>query len=705
MNNKRKKKYYLLLIILLFLFTSILLLISIFKIEFDIGKLGQVILSSNNFKNEINPSLVQNPRKNNIVNSLVSIDNIMEEVITTSVSQIVSKSEKKVVRKVSNATSSDTIASKAANTFEQSNSSIEEDENIEIVNNSIYCWSEYVLSSDYIDMVIKRLKSLKVTKMYISIKDIESRKNSIRKLNSNGISVYYLDGHSRWYREVDNIKGVVDKVYEYNQNNPNTKLSGIVLDIEPYIRDEYKVDPIPGFETFANTMEQVYSYTTLKNINLTTTIPYWYDKYMTDDKYTADEKVRAELSFDKLIKNSDRISVMNYYKSKMISHLETELKYAKKYEKEIESIAEFRESSSGDNNKLSFYNESEPVKAANKEWQKINKEYNYDKLSFSFHHLNAILEIYNEVKRYKFEFIDENSNVVTSGRYNVLLSNGENIEKSVISDAYLLPNATYDVSLKNYDISSYDGEEVLNNGTIKKTYHVLSKEKYQLEIYARYSDDSRISDGTMKLINTETNEELTAECDGTSGYFSFRHIYSNVAYKVVYVDYDGNEKLLESATAKNNDSVYTNISDNGNIIIPRGFKTSLYISPKFIIKKIELPPESYFLELYPKLWNGSRYASVREGYVKMINNTTGEETTNNIRGTSSEGFYTYFTVTTGTNYTIRILDLDGNDLGHTVVGYKYKDANNVEQNVNDVNDIFNLPNGLNSPLYPTVYFE
>ena len=124
MNKKRKKKSYLLLIILLFLFTSILLLISIFKIEFDIGKLGQVILSSNNFKNEINPSLVQNPRKNNIVNSLVSIDNIMEEVITTSVSQIVSKSEKKVIRKVSNATSSGTIASKAANTFEQSNSSI-----------------------------------------------------------------------------------------------------------------------------------------------------------------------------------------------------------------------------------------------------------------------------------------------------------------------------------------------------------------------------------------------------------------------------------------------------------------------------------------------------------------------------------------------------------------------------------------------------
>lgn len=663
------------------------------------------MLNSTDFKNEINPPLVHNSRKNNIINSSKSIDNTMEEVITTSVSRLVSKRSNKATRKVSTTNNIGDTTSKTESSYEQSNSSIEEDEDVEIVNNSIYCWSEYVLASDYIDIVINRLKSLKVTKMYISINDIQIRKNSIKKLKENGISVYYLDGHSRWYKEVDNIKSVVDKVYEYNQNNPNTKLSGIVLDIEPYIRDEYKADPIPGFETFANTMEQVYSYTKLKNINLTTTIPYWYDKYMTDDKYIADEKVRAELAFDKLIKNSDRISVMNYYKSKMISHLETELNYAKRYGKEIESIAEFRKSSSGDNNKLSFYNETEPVKAANKEWKKINKEYNYDKLSFSFHHLNVILEIYNEVKRYKFEFIDENSNVVTSGRYNVLLSNGENIEKSVTSDVYIFPNSNYDVSFKNYDISSYDGEEVLNNGTIKKTYHVLSKEKYQLEIYARYSDDSRISDGTMKLINTETNEELTSECDETNGYFSFRHIYSNVAYKVIYIDSDGSEKSLESATAKNNDSVYTNISDNGNIVIPRGFKSSLYVSPKFIIKKIELPPESYFLELYPKLWNGSRYASVREGYVKMINNTTGEEITNNIRGTSSEGFYTYFTVSTGTNYTIRILDLDGNDLGHTVVGYKYKDANNVEQNINDVNDIFNLPNGLNSPLYPTVYFE
>lgn len=740
--NKKKKKNILLLLILLLLIAVGTIHPHAFKFAINYSNPSIIISSLNNLKNKINKALsstlnindkkeelILNSSENNIgessiitsysnnfivkskkatLSNNINIENTRDtknnESLLISTSEIVVQNIKKANNIINKQNNNSNIDSFNNNTSE--GSSLEQNDKVELINNSIYCWHDYIISSNYIDIIINRLKSLNITNAYISMGDIESHKDEISKLKENGISVYYLDGHSSWYTDVDSIKDKIDKVDEYNKNNPNIELSGIVLDIEPYSRSEYKADVISGFETYVNTMEQAYSYATSKNVKMSITIPYWFDKYMTENKYTDLERERAAIAFDKLIKNSDRINVMNYYKSNMASHLETELNYAKKYGKEIESIAEFSKPNSEIPSKTTFYSDNDPINTAITEWQKIKSTFNYDKLTFSYHHLDMILEINKEINRYTFEFIDDNSNVVSSGKYFVTLPSGEKIEKSVTSDVYVAPNINFNVSLNDYDISSYEGETILSNGTIKRTYHVIPKEKYQLEVYANYLDNSKVSNGKIKLINTNTLEELTADYNETNGYFFFRKIYSDVSYKVVYIDSAGNEYSLESATAKNNESVQTTISSNDNIIIPKGFKSSLYISPKLIIKKeIEVPPESYFLELYPKLWNGTRYSSIKEGQVKLVNVSTNEEETYTILGDSHAGYYVYFTVSANTDYRLCILDSAGNDLGYSVVSYKYKDANNETHKVNSQNGIFNLPAGLNSPLYPTFNFE
>lgn len=456
-------------------------------------------------------------------------------------------------------------------------------------NKSIYCWHQDPLYTSNIESTIKKLNSLKVSNIYFSFKNIQDSKEMISKLNENGISIYYLTGDPSWYNSPDTIKKRIDEIYNYNNKNEDNIIPGIVLDIEPYIEADYKSDVIKGFETYANTMEEVYEYAKSKNIKLINTIPYWYDKYMTDEELTEEEHARAQESFEKLIKSADKTSIMNYYKTKMVSHIENEVEYAKRYNKEIESIAEFKEPV-GDSipETCTFYIEEEPIKKANIEWQKIYDEYNYENLKFSYHDLSTILEIYKESKKYIFEFIDTNSDVVSIDKYKIVFSSGKSLDENITSIIEMNDDEQYDIYLDGYNIQELVSEENIKDDIIKRTY-LVKKE--------------------------ESNQE-------------------------------------------------------------------------------------YSLEVYPKYWNGSRYASIKKGKVRIVNVETGEEQIEKITGNSDSGYYTYLKVYANTTYKVYILDKKGKKLNYRIDNVEYKDANKVKHTIKGKNGTISFPEGLESKLYP-----
>ena len=461
-------------------------------------------------------------------------------------------------------------------------------ENVKSEHNSIYIWRELPFFASNVNKTIQCLNYLEVTDLYYSIgvDELDSEDaNRIIKLNKNGFNVYLLTGKSSYYNNADKLKEYIDAIYNYNLNcNYDEKITGVVFDIECYFEEEYKQDEITGFEVFADSIATVYNYAKDKNINIVITIPYWYDNYMLEDEYSEEEKTRAQNAFEKLIMNCDRISVMNYYKTKMVEHIETEIQYAMKYGKEIESIAEFqRPKGEGMPTTISLWVEDNPIEYAREKWSAVSEKYKYEKLNFSYHHLNELLEICGGYQNIKFEFITTDSNVIEPNKIKILGKNMEIEEIDNNEDIVWPKDQTYDLILDDYKVIGLIREEDLGDNTIKKVYQVQEKELNILEIYVEFSTDNNInlSETTLIIQNNITGEKNSYSYK-SGGFFYAKDIEAEVPYKITLITNNGDVLELSGATAKNVDGNKVSISDdNGNIIIPSGFDDDFYIGPTF----------------------------------------------------------------------------------------------------------------------------
>jgi len=110
--------------------------------------------------------------------------------------------------------------------------------------------------------------------------------------------------------------------------------SGVIFDIEPYGREEWKPDGDNSkiLADFAEQVQRAYQYAKARDIEMLLCIPFWYD-----DTGYSDE-------LELLVKNSDGICVMNYWRGKEWEHMEYEYELAGKYYKKLWSAYEFTKS-------------------------------------------------------------------------------------------------------------------------------------------------------------------------------------------------------------------------------------------------------------------------------------------------------------------------------------------------------------------------
>ena len=253
---------------------------------------------------------------------------------------------------------------------------------------------------------------LGISDAYLNLSGLEYQDELIGRLSQEGISVYYLSGKAEWYQDAGAAFDMIDEIAEYNNNHDDHKVAGITLDIEPYTLSAYKENPISGFESYASTMESIYAYAREKGVRLVTSVPYWYDHYTTGSAYSEEEKERGRIAYEKVMQNTDRLSVMNYTKENMIGHITEEIEYAKEHSLEIESAADFTEHANATTeSETSYFDHEDPLGTVHSVWKEIETEYDYDNLHFSYHHLGAIIKI---DKRPKPAVAEEPSEPVTS---------------------------------------------------------------------------------------------------------------------------------------------------------------------------------------------------------------------------------------------------------------------------------------------------
>lgn len=215
----------------------------------------------------------------------------------------------------------------------------------------------------------KVLKEYKINTIYqdFTKEFLDNQDDSfISNITSKNIEIYHLAGDPSWGTKngFEKIKKEIDLVIQFNQNTIH-KLKGIVLDIEPYadeIIEEFELD---SFKDYVEEIKKTYSYTQEENLELILAIPYWFDHISTD-------------LLEELIQNTDGISVMNYIPNKTSENIKEEIQYAKKYQKQINTIYEIDK-----NNEIT-------LKEIEKDYQEIKKENQLKSLGIAYHYYKTM---------------------------------------------------------------------------------------------------------------------------------------------------------------------------------------------------------------------------------------------------------------------------------------------------------------------------
>ena len=204
----------------------------------------------------------------------------------------------------------------------------------------------------------------------------------INECSQQDISVYYLCGtpeyalsenYTQLSQEIERAKYISELT---NENN----IKGIVLDIEPYLLDEFEDDAKSIMSEFYDNLKQAYTLAKSYDLKMIVCIPYYYDT----------QNLTSFL--ENLLKDGcDGIAIMNYYQSHEAQHIQTEIELCQKYQKECINIFELSAPEDGITEENTYYDEG--ISLAMEHFQMIQENYDEYKLSLCFHDYHYLKEL------------------------------------------------------------------------------------------------------------------------------------------------------------------------------------------------------------------------------------------------------------------------------------------------------------------------
>ena len=179
----------------------------------------------------------------------------------------------------------------------------------------------------------------------------------INECSQQDISVYYLCGTPEYAlsENYTQLSQEIERAKYISQLTNENNIKGIVLDIEPYLLDEFEDDAKSIMSEFYDTQ------------NLTSFL-------------------------ENLLKDGcDGIAIMNYYQSHEAQHIQTEIELCQKYQKECINIFELSVPEDGITEENTYYDEG--ISTAMEHFQMIQENYNEYKLSLCFHDYHYLKEL------------------------------------------------------------------------------------------------------------------------------------------------------------------------------------------------------------------------------------------------------------------------------------------------------------------------
>lgn len=197
-----------------------------------------------------------------------------------------------------------------------------------------------------------------------------------------GIGVYYLAGDAQWGLEADG-ENAVEAVRRAAQLNRGmqTPFQGVMLDVEPYLTQEWDEDRDDVMERYVSAMERAYREAKAQNLPLVLCIPYFYDT-----------KGQSE-QLARLIANAcDAIAIMNYQKKDEAGQIAFEAETAAAYGKGVIHIYELQAPGEHDLTERNTYY-ADGLEAVHASRERLLARFPGASLSFALHDDQALKEL------------------------------------------------------------------------------------------------------------------------------------------------------------------------------------------------------------------------------------------------------------------------------------------------------------------------
>lgn len=252
-------------------------------------------------------------------------------------------------------------------------------------NMAIFSWDKETVLEDgaSTDDFLKQYDTNRLFQSFssdLSVEEIQLFREAI----SEDIAVYQLIGTPEWARAEgrERLLEEAERVVDLNQQLPtDQQIKGLVVDVEPYVLDDFDWDDETLQLSFMANMKELYDYVRAYDLEMIIVIPYFYDT----KGYT------NVLDF-LITEASTEIAIMNYYRNNEIEHMMYEANIAQFADIPVTTIYEFKPPGEyGLTERNTYYDEG--LEAALSNFETIKETYADQAIYGAFHDLTALKEV------------------------------------------------------------------------------------------------------------------------------------------------------------------------------------------------------------------------------------------------------------------------------------------------------------------------
>lgn len=215
---------------------------------------------------------------------------------------------------------------------------------------------------------------------YYQPANLTKRDSMLETLNEANIDLYYVIGDPD-YAYTDNcskLMGEIQNIISEIENcNNGEVVKGIILDIEPYLLDEWEDKKNMIMDQYLKNLRIVYQSIETADLKLILCIPYYFDD-MGLSSYL--EELVADAC--------DGLAIMNYYRNNEAKRISYEVSLCRKYDKQCINIYEFLEPGRHELEDINTYYH-QGIEAAKDSFNSLQQEFG-NELGLSFHDYKTV---------------------------------------------------------------------------------------------------------------------------------------------------------------------------------------------------------------------------------------------------------------------------------------------------------------------------